>query len=166
VGSSTLRKEKITASVLWAFSLVYLYGCLRLKLGTADNPGPGFIPALVGILLFLCTGAYLYRVFRGKRSGKEPSEESPEAEGSNYRAVGGIVGSIIFYIIGVGYLKFLVTTLIAIFWMQVFLRFKNLALCFLTAVAITLFSFVVFARLLGVSLPSGILEELIFRIGH
>lgn len=161
----TLRKEKITASVLWVFSLVYLYGCLRLKLGTADNPGPGFIPALVGILLFLCTGAYLYRVFRGKRLGKDTTEESPETE-SNYRVVCGIVGSIIFYIFLVGYLKFIVTTLITVFGMLVFLRFKNLALSFLTAVAITVISFVIFARLLGVALPTGVLEELIFRIGH
>ena len=76
------------------------------------------------------------------------------------------MGSIIFYIFLVGYLKFIVTTLITVFGMLVFLRFKNLALSFLTAVAITVISFVIFARLLGVALPTGVLEELIFRIGH
>jgi hypothetical protein len=57
-------------------------------------------------------------------------------------------------------------TLITVFLMLVLLRFKTLTFSFLTAIGITLISFVVFARLLGVALPSGLLEELIFRIGH
>jgi putative tricarboxylic transport membrane protein len=165
MGKSTLKKEKITASVLWAFSLIYLYGCLRLKLGTMNNPGPGFIPALVGILLLLCTGTYLYKAFKGKRTERETTEKSTEREVS-YRVVFGIVGSIMVYPFLLGYLKFLVATLITVFLMLVLLRFKTLTLSLLTAVGITVISFVVFARLLGVSLPSGILEELIFRIGH
>jgi putative tricarboxylic transport membrane protein len=162
---STPKKEKITGSVLWAFSLIYSYGCLRLKLGTMNNPGPGFIPAVVGILLLLCTGTYLYKVFKGKRSEKETTATSPARE-VNYWVVFGIVGSIIFYPFLLGYLKFIGATLITVFLMLVLLRFKNLTFSFLTAIGITLISFVVFARLLGVALPSGILEELIFRIGN
>jgi len=159
------KKEKITASVLWAFSLIYLYGCLRLKLGTLNNPGPGFIPALVGILLLLCTGTYLYKAFKGKRLEQETTEKSTERE-VNYPIVFGIVGSIIFYPFLLGYLKFLVATLITVFLMLVLLRFKTLTFSFLTAIGITVISFVIFARLLGVVLPSGILEELIFQIGY
>ena len=165
MGKSTLKKEKITASVLWAFSFIYLYGCLRLKLGTVKNPGPGFIPALVAILLLLCTGTYFYKVFKGKRTEREITEKTTERE-VNYRVVFGIVGSIVFYIVLLGYLKFIVTMLITVFLMLVLLRFKTLTFSFLTAIGITVISFVVFARLLGVALPSGILEELIFRIGY
>jgi putative tricarboxylic transport membrane protein len=162
---STQRKEKITALILFVFSLIYLYGCWRLKLGTMDNPGPGFIPTLVGFLLFLFTAAYLYRVFKGKRPEKGIAEKAAVQE-PNYRVVVGILGSILIYPFLLGVLNFIIATLITMFLMLILLKYKNLAFSFFVALIITVVSFVVFARFLGVVLPSGILEELFYRIGR
>jgi hypothetical protein len=161
---STSQKEKVTAVVLAGFSLIYLYGCLRLKLGTLKNPGPGFIPLLVGSLLFLCTSVNLYKVFK-RKIRTEVKTEKGEGEGKNYIAIYGILGAAILYPVMLGNLKFILATMIVMFLMLALLKFKNLTYSVLTAFLITVISFVIFARFLGVALPSGMIEEFIYSIG-
>src|SRR3974377_1741444 len=80
------RYEKITAFILFGFSLFYLLSSGRMKMGTTRNPGPGFIPLITGSLLFLCTAVYLIRVLRPKPGGREEAKAVPRGE-KNYLAI-------------------------------------------------------------------------------
>lgn len=158
------RKDKVTAVILFGFSLFYFISCLRLKLGTAKNPGPAFIPVAIGGLLLLCTALYLIRVFGAKSPGAERGGPAAE-EGKNYRAIIGIIACTVVYPFILETLKFTVSTLTVAFVMLVLLKPQRPVSSFFLALGMAVATFLVFSRLLGVALPSGFLEDFLFRIG-
>jgi hypothetical protein len=156
------RYEKITALILFAFSLFYFLGAWGMKLGTARNPGPGFIPLIVGSLLLLCTAVYLARVLRPKPG--EEKRTAPRGE-KNTLAIFGILGCTLAYPFLLEYAKFIVSTFTVAYVMLVLLRPSRGLFSFFLALAMAVGSFLIFSFLLGVALPSGFLEDLLFRIG-
>jgi hypothetical protein len=158
------RKEKITAGILFGFSLFYLLSSLRMKIGTLKYPGPGFIPVLIGWLLLFCTTLYLIRLFRAELPEKKPTT-LPAGEEKNYRAIFGILGSTLVYPFILDPLKFLISTTAATFFMLFLLRPHKPLFAFSLALGMAVASFLIFSRLLGVALPMGFLEEILFRIG-
>jgi len=159
------KKEKITVLILLVISLLYFGGCWKLKLGSWSNPGPGFIPFVVGISLFVSCGIKFYQVFFPKKNGGSPPAKK-KGEEKNYWAVYGLLLSIIFYPILLGFMNFLITTILVLFVLFVLLRYKNPIFSLLLAVIIASASFFIFARFLGVALPSGALEEIFYAIGR
>jgi len=159
------QKEKITAIVLCGFSLFYFFSCWHLKLGTIKYPGPGFIPVVIGSLLLLCTTFYLMRVFGTKFSGRKTGDIAAE-EGKNYQGIYGILACTTAYPFILEMLKFLLSTLMVAFFMLVLLKPQRPVFSFFLALGMAVASFLIFSRLLGVALPSGFLEELLFRIGR
>jgi len=158
------RNHKITALALFAFSLLYFLSSFRLKVGSLRNPGPGLIPMVIGLLLVVCTGIYLWRIFR-ERSGKSESEEKPAGKGKNYRAIVGILACTAVYPVILEPLKFIISTMAASFIMLFLLKPKRITFSFLLSLAIAVGAFLIFSRFFGVALPSGFLENLLFRIG-
>jgi hypothetical protein len=120
---------------------------------------------MVGIALFLSTGIKLYQVYFPKKIEGQPSVEDKD-EKKNYGAVYGLLLSIILYPVLLGYLKFLTTTILLLFPLFILLKYKNPIYSLLLAVIISSASFLIFARFLGVSLPSGALEEILYAIGR
>jgi len=159
------EKEKITALVLLVISVLYFGGCWKLKLGSWSNPGPGFIPLIIGFSLLVSSCIKFYQVFFPKRTEGTSSGEDKD-EGKNYWVVYGILLSIILYPILLGYLKFLITTVLLLFFLSVLLKYKNPLSSLMFAVIIAGASFFIFARFLGVALPSGALEEILYAIGR
>ena len=133
-------------------------------MGVPKNPGPGFIPVIIGILLVSCTGFYMVRVFRkGGLEGK--GEKTSEGEKKNYAAILGITACAILFPLILETLKFLMTTFVVSFFMFVVLKPKKRAFALFLAAGMSLSSFLIFARLLGVGLPMGFLETFFFRLG-
>ena len=73
--NSVSRKEAVTAVGFLVFSTLYLGSALRLKVGTAGNPGPGFLPILIGVWLSVCALVWLVRLFVKKDA---PPADRPE----------------------------------------------------------------------------------------
>jgi len=156
--------EKITAAILLVFSLLYFFKGLNLQVGVPKNPGPGFIPVIIGILLVSCTGFYMVRVFRkGGLEGK--GEKTSEGGKKNYAAILGITACAILFPLILETLKFLMTTFVVSFFMFLVLKPKKRAFALFLAAGMSLSSFLIFARLLGVGLPMGFLETFFFRLG-
>jgi len=155
----------MTAVIIFGFSLFYFLSSWHLKLGTAKNPGPGFIPVVIGSLLLLCTAFYLRRVFGTKFSERKTGDIAAEG-GKNYRAIYGILACTTAYPFILEILKFLVSTLTVASVMLVLLKPQRPVFSFFLALGMAVASFLIFSRLLGVALPSGFLEELLFRIGR
>jgi hypothetical protein len=154
--------EKITAAILLIFSLLYFFKGLNLQVGIPKNPGPGFIPVIIGILWVSCAGFYLVRVFR---KADLEGEKASTGEKKNYAAILGITGCAILFPLILETLKFLMTTFVVSFFMLILLQPKKRAFAFLLAAGMSLSSFLIFSRLLGVALPMGFLETLFFRMG-
>jgi putative tricarboxylic transport membrane protein len=156
--------QKITAAILLVFSLLYFLKGLGLQMGTPRNPGPGFIPVIIGILLVASTGFYWVRVFHPKGLGGE-EKRTPEGERKNYAAILGITGCAVLFPLLLETLKFLVTTFAVSFLMLSLLKPKKWAFAFFLAAGMSVSSFLIFSRLLGVALPMGFLEIFLFHLG-
>jgi len=156
------RKEMTIAWVLLGFSVLYFVSSLRLEFGTARNPGPGFMPAVIGCLLTLCTALYLIRVIRKSAAERE---SAPSGTRKNYRAITAVIASGILYPLILETFKFLFSTFLVTFLMLYLLKPGKALFSVLLALAMAIVCFVVFSCLLGVGLPMGPLEILIFNIG-
>jgi putative tricarboxylic transport membrane protein len=156
--------EKITAAILLIFSLLYFCKGLSLQVGVPKNPGPGFIPFIIGILLISCSGFYLVRVFR-KADLEGNGRKTSGGEKRNYAAILGITACAILFPLVLETLKFLMTTFVVSFFMFLVLRPKKRAFAFFLAAGMSVSSFLIFSRLLGVGLPMGFLEAFFFHLG-
>jgi putative tricarboxylic transport membrane protein len=156
------RKEKIIAVVLVGFSVLYFVSSFHLETGSSRNPGPGFFPIVIGFLLTVCTGVYMALVLR---RGTPSEKAGPSAERKNYRAIAVILACGIVYPLILETLKFLVSTFAVTFLMLYILKPQKLFSSIFLALAMAIGSFIVFSRLLGVGLPMGPLEVLLFHIG-
>jgi hypothetical protein len=161
---NTPRNHKIIALFLFSFSLFYFLGSFRLKMGTLKIPGPGLIPAVIGGLLVVCSGFYLYHLFSQNRRGEKGTEKLAGVE-RNYRAIVGVLACTLIYPFILEPLKFIFATFAAGFIMLFLLRPRKPFSSGVLALSLAVGAFLVFSRLFGVALPSGFLENFIFRIG-
>lgn len=157
------RKQIIISLALFGFSLFYFLSALRLKMGTPRNMGPGFVPAMIGVLLLVSTAFHFIRLYRERPSG-EVMEQSAE-EANNYWAIAGILVCTAAYPLILETLKFITSTFLVGFAMLLLLKPRNLLFSFLFSLGMAVGCFFLFSRFFGVALPSGFLEGLLFRIG-
>jgi putative tricarboxylic transport membrane protein len=162
------RNKRITAVVLFGFSLFYLISSFWYKMGTIRKPGPGLVPMTIGATLFVLTTLYLIQVFGARFSGTEEKSVSLE-EGKNYRAIRrtiyGMLGCTVVYPFILEPLSFVLSTSAVAFFMLFIMKPQRPIFSLFLALAMAIGSFLMFSRFLGVALPSGFLEELLFRIG-
>ncbi|MCX5910123.1 MAG: tripartite tricarboxylate transporter TctB family protein [Deltaproteobacteria bacterium] len=158
------RNHRITAISLFSISLLYFLGSFRLKMGTLQNPGPGLIPAVIGVLLVVCTAFYLVRVFWEKSEAVKRNDKT-SGETKNYRAIVGILACTTVYPFILEPLKFILATFAAGFIMLLLLKPKKIFFSLLLALSMAVGAFLIFSRFFGVGLPRGLLENLLFQIG-
>jgi hypothetical protein len=163
VSGASRRKERVTAVLLFGTSLLYLFGTLRLKIGTGSNPGAGFVPLGIGSLLLLCTTIYMMRVLSVKHSDNGRMETGAKTS-INFRVTIGILACMTGYALVLESLKYIVSTVALTFFMLVLLKPQRPILSFVTALVIAVASFVVISVLFEVALPFGFFEHLLFRI--
>jgi putative tricarboxylic transport membrane protein len=156
--------HRIIAISLFSISLLYFFASFRLKMGTLQNPGPGLIPIVIGGLLVVCTAFYLFRVF-WKQSEAVEGNNKTSGETKNYRAIVGILACTTVYPFILEPLKFILATFAAGFVMLFLLKPKKIFFSFLLALSMAVGAFLIFSRVFGVGLPSGLLENLLYQIG-
>lgn len=154
------KKELITASAMLIFSMVYLYASLGIQLGTARNPGAGFLPLLVGLGLLVSSCLYLYQVVRQPRAVFD--EEEPVKE-RHLRVPAGIAVVVLVYPFLLRHLYFILTTALCLLVLLRLLRFKGWTFSLLAALAIPIVIFLFFFRA-GVVLPNGAVEQFFFSL--
>jgi hypothetical protein len=147
-------KERIVSIGILVFALVYLAGSISLKVGTLAQPGAGQFPAAIAFCLLVAAAYNTWRAFRLRETGEE---------GRSWTQLApiGIAVVLVVYPLLLKTLSFLLSTFLVLFLMFKLLRFKTTLISFLTALFATVLSFVVFAGLLGVVVPGGIVEQFI-----
>jgi hypothetical protein len=150
-------KERIASLGILVFAMVYTAGAIMLKVGTLAQPGAGQFPAAIALCLLAIAGFNVWRTFHKKAA-------ADEGHSWTQLAPAGIAAVLIVYPILLKALNFLPSTFIVLFVLFRLLRFKTLPFSFFTALVVTLMSFIVFAGLLGVVLPTGDMEQFILKI--
>jgi putative tricarboxylic transport membrane protein len=150
-------KERIVAAAILVFALVYAAGSLSLKVGTLAEPGAGQFPALIAVALLAVAGVHAWRTFRSAAA-------EGSARGWARLEPAGVAVSLVVYPVLLRTLSFLGATLVVLFVLFRLLGFRRNATSFATALVTTVVSFVVFAGLLGVVLPSSAVEQSILSV--
>jgi hypothetical protein len=159
---STFKTEIITFLCIGVFAVWYLVAALKLQIGTAANPGPGFIPVVVSILLMVCTGIASVRFFLTRKTpSPEPLCFSPPK--SNLRVYAILVGTLL-YPFALESVGFLLSTWAVVFFMLLLLKPRDLVRAICLSFFLAGGAFGVFSILLGVSFPFGFLDEFIYRM--
>ena len=150
-------KERLVSLGILVFALVYLAGSITLKVGTGARPGAGMFPTAIAVALLAIAAFHAWRTFQA-------SIGQDEGHSWTQLAPAGIAGALIIYPVLLHALNFLLATSIVLFVLFRLLRFKTTFVSLLTALGTTLFSYFIFAGLLGVVLPAGSMEEFILKI--
>ncbi len=155
------RKDKIIACVLVAISVIYFLGCLNMRIGKLGNPGAGLIPWLIAICLFVFTGINAIQIFKGNADTTGGQPKSPPG---NRLAAIGIAIVVLVYPLLLYTLKAIVATFATTFALLRLMRYKSVSTSLVIALAVSASVYVVFALILRVALPSGPIEQLIWRL--
>ena len=155
------RNDKIIASVLVGLSVIYFLGCLHTKIGKIGNPGAGLIPWVISMCLFIFTGINAIHIFKRHAATVGAQTESPPG---NRLAAIGIAIVVLAYPFLLYTLKAVAATFASTFVLLRLTRYKTVTSSLIIAMAVSVLLYVVFALMLGVSFPSGPIEQLIWRL--
>ena len=161
---NSVRKEKIIAVGLFAFSLLYFYGSIQLKLGAVANPGAGFMPIAIAVLLLGATSRYLYQIFVSKECTSDKNSDGAALPGRNSVTLY-LVGCLVLYPILLSTMDFLIATTFLVYGSLRLLQYKSKRRSALIAVILPVVTYFTFAKILGVALPTGALEVLLLHVG-
>lgn len=143
--------NRLTSLFLMGFSVLIFRSSVKLGIGSPKEPGPGFMPVLASVLIFCLSSWVLMRPSGGINGDKALTKSRAFLLKSAF---------FVLTILAYAFLLNVVGYMIAAFFL-IFAEFsiteprkwpKNMAM----AAAVSVLTFLVFRRLLGVQLPRGI----------
>jgi putative tricarboxylic transport membrane protein len=141
----------ILASLILIFAgIMVIIGSIQLHLGTPGEPQPGFSPFVSAIILIVLSLILLMGAFRGRSTGIQPF-------GELWRPLLLIIG-LLSYSIVLDLLGYVIATIILSAVILRVLDTRTWWKVALVSLALSIGSYVLFDRLLGVTLPHGFLE--------
>jgi putative tricarboxylic transport membrane protein len=144
-----IRADLLAGSLLGLLGFGVIIGALRLQIGTPLHPQPGFFPFLGGIALSFLSGILLVQAALGRSTGSEAfGKVGPPAI---------VVAGMALYVAAlepVGYIP--ATVLIAGLILRV-LGVRSWRTLGLTSLVLSFGTYLLFARVLGIDLPVGVL---------
>jgi putative tricarboxylic transport membrane protein len=137
------------ALVLLSISAYVIIGGIKLQIGKASEPQPGFFPFWGGLVLAVLSGILLIQAWTGRSKGGVPF-------GAIWRPMIMVIGLIAYVAVlnSMGYL--LATLALSIVFLRV-LGTKKWWVHVFASLCIASGSYILFDRLLNVTLPAGIL---------
>ena len=154
-------KEAVAGLAFLGVSIGYLALALPLKRGAVGNPGPGFVPLLIGASLALCSVVFLARHTGARETSRLPDPDPPQ---HGRASVWGIAGCTLAYPFALDSVGFFLSTAAAAMTMLLLLQPRRVAWALATAVVTALVCFLVFPIALGVSFPFGVADEFLYHI--
>jgi putative tricarboxylic transport membrane protein len=150
------RGDLIGSVLLILTGIGVIIESIRLKVGTLRGPQPGFFPFVGSILLIALSLALLIRSRRGGETSQHPREVFGEVRRPAILVAGmGIYAGVLDPL---GYL--ISTLLIAAVVLRV-LGVRSWKVLSLGSLGLSVGTYLLFARILGIDLPPGILEGLL-----
>ena len=146
--------ERVLALTLLVVSALYLFQSLRMPLGMAARPGPGFYPAAVGA--FACVVALVVTALAFRRGEPDPeADDEVEEAPADLRRVTLTVATLAGFCLLLPWIGY---PLAALLFVAATLRLLGAGWngAVLTALLSAEGSYYLFASLLGVTLPQGL----------
>jgi putative tricarboxylic transport membrane protein len=160
-GAHNVKKYPLYITIVWialgVFVSIYAY---KLGMGKLSEPGPGFIPFWLGIIV---SGLALLKLVRESRA-------RGEGEGANNETVKGAggssgIGKLVFiavtllaYALALDWLGYIITTLLAMILLLRFSGYTQWIRIAVYSIVIVGISYLMF-RYLGVQFPAGVLSH-------
>jgi putative tricarboxylic transport membrane protein len=166
------RGELIFSMILAMCGIaIVVVGELTISYGSAvgDLLGPRAFPRMVGTALTLTAGAAAVMSIRSRLKGSPPSnfgatEDEPGIPASAITAFI-VIGMTFLYAATFSFLGYLLATPVYLFVTLWVLRVRRVVPLLIVCVAMPIVLYYVFAELLGVLLPAGLLRPLLVPIG-
>lgn len=134
-----------------AIGIAFTVGSVKLKIGVPTEPQAGFFPFIDGIILIALSALFLFQAWRG-RAGDSPA----------FGRVGGpaiVVLALVLYVATLETLGYVITTAVL---SAVVLRVMETkpGILVLVSLILPVVSYLLFDRLLGVTLPPGLMAAI------
>ena len=142
------RKEsEVVGSLFWmAVGIFFAVGGVKLNVGTLRNPGPGFLPVIMAIILIFSS---LFTLARGLIRPVRPISRFP------WRRHALMIASVFFYGLLLELVGFLLSTFITMFILFGLLRGKSSwTMVFIYAAITALAGWLIFSVALNIPFPS------------
>jgi putative tricarboxylic transport membrane protein len=150
--------NRITAVFAVVLAALYIYATSRFPaLDISDPLGPRAFPYMIGTGLLLSAAALLVETFRAKKPEKTAEEQKMSGERRHYWVVGAAAIWTGLYLAVFEWLGYALSTGIYLLLLMACFHRGKWTGNILTAVLYSFVSYWVFTKLLGVSLPRGIL---------
>lgn len=147
------RLDLIAAAALAGLASFVLFESRNLTFGSLRVPQTGFFPRVLGILLVLLALGELVRVLRLS----EPAPASEKIASEGWIRIGAALVTMVGFALVLERLGFLLTTFLFMVLLLRAIAAPRWSKVFLVAALTSLISYGLFAWLLGVPLPAGIL---------
>ncbi len=148
-----MKNNDFVSSLFFLFiGLVFVGGGLKMGLGPLNAPGPGFFPAVIGGVFSLLSGALFVTACRRKGGGQ--TESFWRQRGSWVKILLCLL-ALVFYMLFLDYLGYLLTTAVLLFFLTKAVGKKGWAASIFVAILVSLGSYLMFRKGLGVLLPGG-----------
>jgi putative tricarboxylic transport membrane protein len=130
-------------------------------LATANAVGPRFFPYVVGGAATLVGTWLAIAVLLGSTATPEQSEDVDLSQRTDWRALAGISGVFLLYVLVIDPLGYLLSTMLLFGGTAYVLGARRPRSLLLASLLVPLLTFLVFTRLLGIFLPNGVLQAVI-----
>ncbi|MEO6163220.1 MAG: tripartite tricarboxylate transporter TctB family protein [Candidatus Binatia bacterium] len=147
------RFEIAAAAALAGFAGYILFESTRLRIGSFRVPQTGFFPRVLGILLVLLTLIELLRALRQPESANAPGKIASEG----WFRIGATLATMLGFALVMEQLGFLLATFFLMVLLLRAIEAPRWPKVLIVALITSLLSYGLFAWLLGVPLPAGIL---------
>ncbi len=151
------KDDRFCALILLGIAIATCLGSARHVVGTFNDPGPGFFPMVLGIVLGLLSFIILAGGIVAKRA--DPGQESAErcGRGRVSREALYVVASLVVFGFALVPLGYILTTLVVFAVLLRLVARLTWPMVVGGAAALALGSYLIFVTLLGVTLPQGLL---------
>lgn len=149
-----MKAERVSSLFWMAIALGFIYGSVRLGLGTLGEPGSGLLSFLAGSCLALMALILFVQSFARKKGPQ--IKISALWEGMKWHRPVTIGLVLLGYILGLESIGFILCSLLLIFLMLKVLENFSWGKAVLISVMASTFSYLIFSVLLKVMLPKGI----------
>jgi putative tricarboxylic transport membrane protein len=147
-----MQKSDVIGDLILLFISVWaILGGIKLHLGNISEPQPGFFPFWGGVALAVLCGIHLFQAWSGRT-------QRAETFGAVWRPLTMMMGLVLYvtFLNSLGYL--LATIILSVVLLRV-LGTRRVWSLALAALIMALGSYILFDRLLNVTLPAGILSR-------
>ena len=149
------RRDYYAAALMGAIGAGVAYMGFQLQIGTLTRMGPGFFPAILGILMVIMGAMIaLTRSSEGPPPAARPDAMHPQPSHVDVRGWGCIISAMIGFVVLCQYAGLLPATFFCVFVAATGDRESDWRKSALLALGVTIFAYVLFDYVLRVQIPA------------